>query len=233
MNFKIITIFPDFFTGPLRYGVLARAIKEGIIRVDIYNLRDFTMDLHRSVDDKPYGGGTGMVMRVEPIWQAVESIKTEDSKIILLSASGKLFTQEVARTLAKEKELILICGRYEGVDERVAEFVADMELSIGNFVLSGGETAALAVIETVARLIPGVVGKEESVKHESFSNGLLEHPQYTRPREFKGMKVPDVLFSGNHGKIEEWRKKAAMEKTRKNRPDLIKKERKDGNYQGD
>ncbi len=233
MNFKIITIFPDFFTSPLRYGVLARAIKEGIIKVEIYNLRDYTRDLHRSVDDKPYGGGAGMVMMVEPIWKAVNSVRTEKSRVILLSASGKLFTQDVARELAREDELILICGRYEGVDERVAESIADMELSIGNFVLSGGETAALAVIETVSRLIPGVVGKEESVENESFSDGLLEHPQYTRPREFMGMKVPDVLFSGNHGKIEEWKKRAALEKTMKNRPDLIKKERKDGNHQGD
>jgi len=233
VNFKIITIFPDFFTSPLRYGVLARAIKEGIIKVEIYNLRDYTRDLHRSVDDKPYGGGAGMVMMVEPIWKAVNSVRTEKSRVILLSASGKLFTQDVARELAREDELILICGRYEGVDERVAESIADMELSIGNFVLSGGETAALAVIETVSRLIPGVVGKEESVENESFSDGLLEHPQYTRPREFMGMKVPDVLFSGNHGKIEEWKKRAALEKTMKNRPDLIKKERKDGNHQGD
>ena len=228
MRFKIITIFPDFFSSPLRYGVLARAIKNGIINVDIYNLRDYTDDVHKTVDDRPFGGGPGMVMMVEPIWRAVESLKTAESKVLLLSASGKLFDQKMAETLAREKELILICGRYEGVDERVAEHIADLEVSIGNFVLSGGEVAALVIIETIARLIPGVVGKEESVEIESFSEGLLEHPQYTRPRDFKGMRVPDVLFSGNHGKIEKWRKKAAMEKTMKNRPDLIKKERKDG-----
>ena len=228
MRFKIITIFPDFFSSPLRYGVLARAIKNGIINVDIYNLRDYTDDVHKTVDDRPFGGGPGMVMMVEPIWRAVESLKTAESKVLLLSASGKLFDQKMAETLAREKELILICGRYEGVDERVAEHIADLEVSIGNFVLSGGEVAALVIIETIARLIPGVVGKEESVEIESFSEGLLEHPQYTRPRDFKGMRVPDVLFSGNHGKIKEWRKKAAMEKTMKNRPDLIKKERKDG-----
>lgn len=228
MRFKIITIFPDFFSSPLRYGVLARAIKNGIINVDIYNLRDYTDDVHKTVDDRPFGGGPGMVMMVEPIWRAVESLKTAESKVLLLSASGKLFDQKMAKNLAREEELILICGRYEGVDERVAEHIADLEVSIGNFVLSGGEVAALVIIETIARLIPGVVGKEESVEIESFSEGLLEHPQYTRPRDFRGMRVPDVLFSGNHGKIKEWRKKAAMEKTMKNRPDLIKKERKDG-----
>jgi len=228
LRFKIITIFPDFFSSPLRYGVLARAIKNGIINVDIYNLRDYTDDVHKTVDDRPFGGGPGMVMMVEPIWRAVESLKTAESKVLLLSASGKLFDQKMAETLAREKELILICGRYEGVDERVAEHIADLEVSIGNFVLSGGEVAALVIIETIARLIPGVVGKEDSLETESFSGGLLEHPQYTRPRDFKGMRVPDVLFSGNHGKIEKWRKKAAMEKTMKNRPDLIKKERKDG-----
>jgi len=228
LRFKIITIFPDFFSSPLRYGVLARAIKNGIINVDIYNLRDYTDDVHKTVDDRPFGGGPGMVMMVEPIWRAVESLKTAESKVLLLSASGKLFDQKMAKNLAREEELILICGRYEGVDERVAEHIADLEVSIGNFVLSGGEVAALVIIETIARLIPGVVGKEESVEIESFSEGLLEHPQYTRPRDFRGMRVPDVLFSGNHGKIKEWRKKAAMEKTMKNRPDLIKKERKDG-----
>ena len=228
MRFKIITIFPDFFSSPLRYGVLARAIKNGIINVDIYNLRDYTDDVHKTVDDRPFGGGPGMVMMVEPIWRAVESLKTAESKVLLLSASGKLFDQKMAKNLAREEELILICGRYEGVDERVAEHIADLEVSIGNFVLSGGEVAALVIIETIARLIPGVVGKEDSLETESFSGGLLEHPQYTRPRDFRGMRVPDVLFSGNHGKIKEWRKKAAMEKTMKNRPDLIKKERKDG-----
>ncbi len=226
MNFKIITIFPDFFTTPFKYGIIGRAIKNGTISADIYNLRDYAEDAHRSVDDRPYGGGAGMVMMVGPIWKAVKSLKGNFSRVLLLSPSGKLFNQLLAEKLSKEKELILICGRYEGVDERVAETIADMELSVGDYVLSGGEAAALIVVETIARLIPGVLGKEESLEKESFKDSLLEYPQYTRPRDFMGMKVPEVLFGGNHDKIRKWRERASLAKTKRNRPELIK-ERKD------
>ena len=222
MKFSILTIFPGFFSSPLKYGVLSRAIEEGKIQVEIYNLRDFAYDLHRSVDDRPFGGGSGMIMKIEPIWEALSAIKTPDSRVILLSAAGKLFTQEKAVEFSGQNHLILICGRYEGVDERVAENLVDEEISVGDYVLSGGEPAALIVMDAVARLVPGVI-REESTKIESFSGGLLEYPQYTRPRDFRGMRVPDVLFSGDHDKIEEWRKRKALEKTMKNRPDLIRK----------
>ncbi len=227
MKFSIITIFPGFFSSPLKYGILSRAIEEGKIQVEIYNLRDFASDLHRSVDDRPFGGGSGMIMKIEPIWKALSAIKTSDSRAILLSAAGKLFTQEKAKELSGQKHIILICGRYEGVDERVAENLVDDEISVGDYVLSGGEPAALIVMDTVTRLVPGVI-REESTKIESFSSGLLEYPQYTRPRDFRGMVVPEVLFSGDHGKIEKWRKRKALEKTVKNRPDLVRKRRNHG-----
>lgn len=234
MKIDIITIFPDFFTSPLKYGVLSRAIKKGLIEINVINLRNYTIDRHMTVDDRVYGGGKGMVLKVDPIYWAVESVKEESSHVILLSAQGKLFTQQDAWRLSRLSHLILICGRYEGVDERVAEHIADEELSIGDYVISGGEPAALVVIDAVARLIPGVVGKWESVQQESFQTELLDHPHYTRPPEFKGWKVPEVLLSGNHGKISIWRKKKALEKTLKNRPDLIKrKERKNGADKGD
>ncbi len=231
MKFSIITIFPDFFSSPLKYGVLSRAIEGGKIKVEIYNLRDFASDLHRSVDDRPFGGGAGMIMKIGPIWEALSAIKTPDSHVILLSAGGKLFSQEKARELSGQGHIVLICGRYEGVDERVAENLVDEEISVGDYVLSGGEPAALIIMDTIARLIPGVI-KEESAREESFSEGLLEYPQYTRPRNFRGMKVPEVLFSGDHGKIEEWKKRKALEKTMKNRPELIEKRRKHGADKG-
>jgi len=224
LKFTILTIFPDFFTSPLKYGVVGRAIKSGLIEVEIYNLRDFTKDLHRSVDDRPFGGGAGMIMKIESIYEALTGLKKNHSYSILLSAGGKLFDQKRALELSKKKHLILICGRYEGVDERVAENLVDEELSVGNYVLSGGEPAALVILDSVSRLIPGVLGKEEALREESFSSGLLEYPQYTRPRDFKGFSVPEVLFSGDHGKIEEWRRKKALEKTLKNRPELIRRD---------
>ncbi len=227
MKFSIITIFPDFFSSPLKYGVLSRAIKEGKIQVEIFNLRDFTKDLHRSVDDRPFGGGAGMIMKIEPIWEALSSIKTPRSHTILLSAGGRIFNQQKAKHLSKKEHIILICGRYEGVDERVAENLVEEEISVGDYVLSGGEPAALIIMDAVVRLLPGVI-KDQSLEYESFSRQLLEYPQYTRPRNFRGMRVPEVLFSGDHGKIDKWRKKKALEKTLKNRPDLIEKRRDHG-----
>ncbi len=229
MKFHVLTIFPDFFRGPLDHGVVAKAREAGSLEIQIHNLRDWTQDRHKTVDDRPFGGGEGMLLKPEPIFEAVESIWPERSgrkKVILLSAQGRLFDQSVARRLAGDAdELLLLCGRYEGVDERVARHLADEELSIGNFVLSGGELAAAVVVDTVARLLPGVLGNEASAVWESFSeagNGaaLLDCPQYTRPAEFRGFRVPEILLSGNHEEIRKWRRKAAEEKTARMRPDL-------------
>ncbi len=228
MRIDILTIFPEYFISPFKYGVLARAIDKGIIKINPINLRDFTHDLHRTTDDRPYGGGEGMVMKIEPIFEALSYLQQEyDEKglVILLTPSGKLFNQKIAYKLSKEKRLIFICGRYEGVDARVSEHLSDLELSIGDYILSGGEPAVLVVIDAIARLIPGVLGKFQSTSEESFSNGtkgLLEYPHYTRPREFMGWKVPDILLSGNHSKIAKWRKNKSLEITLKNRPELLK-----------
>jgi tRNA (guanine37-N1)-methyltransferase len=224
MKFHLLTIFPDFFEGPFKYGVVARAAEFGALELHVHDLRNWTHDLHRTVDDRPFGGGEGMVLKPEPIFDAVESIwpdKTDKRKVILLSAQGRKFTQQVARELVVNEELLLICGRYEGVDERVAEHLADEELSIGDYVLSGGELAAAVVVDTVARLLPGVVGNQESTVNESFEQaGMLDCPQWTRPAEFRGWKAPDVLLGGNHAEIRKWRQRAAMEKTARLRPDL-------------
>lgn len=231
MTFHVLTIFPEFFRGPLGHGVVARAAEAGLIRVCIHNLRDWTTDKHRTVDDRPFGGGEGMVLKPEPIFRAVETIWPErqpGQRVILLTPQGKLFNQAVARRLSQERELLLICGRYEGVDERVAEHLADEELSIGDYVLSGGELAACVVIDAVARLIPGVLGNQDSTAQESFTApgdelGILDYPQYTRPAEFRGWKVPEVLLSGNHEEIRRWRRQAALEKTARLRPELLQK----------
>lgn len=219
MKFDIITIFPDLFKGFLIESLLARAQKKNLIKINVHNLRKWTKDKHKTVDDRPYGGGAGMLLKIEPISKAVLSIKNQvlrnknkKSRVILLSAKGKTFNQKKARELAKYEQLIFICGRYEGVDERVAKYVADEEISIGNYVLFGGEVPTMVIIETISRLIPGVVAKEESVKNESFTKKTAkEHPHYTRPEVFvlkgKKLKVPPVLLSGNHKDIEEWRKK--------------------------
>lgn len=218
MKFDIITIFPEIFSGFVKESLLARAQKKNLIKINLHNLRKWTNDKHKTVDGRPYGGGAGMVLKIEPIFKAVKFLerKTKNAKrktrIILFSAKGKTFTQKDARRLAKYNQLIFICGRYEGVDERVAKYVADEEISIGDYVLFGGEVAAMVVIEAMARLIPGVVAKEESIKNESFSKGdNKEHPHYTRPEVFnlngRKLEVPKVLLSGNHKKIEEWRKK--------------------------
>jgi tRNA (guanine37-N1)-methyltransferase len=229
MKFHVLTIFPEFFRGPFEHGVVAKACESGLVSIRIHNLRDWTQDRHKTVDDRPFGGGEGMLLKPEPIFDAVETIWPErptGAKVVLLSAQGRLFDQAVARELSTASELLLICGRYEGVDERVAEKLADEEISIGNYVLSGGELAAAVVIDAVARLQPGVLGNEASTVWESFSghgNGanLLDCPQYTRPAEFRGSRVPDILLSGNHEEIRKWRRKAAEEKTARMRPDLL------------
>ena len=227
MKFHLLTIFPDFFTGPLNYGVVARAAEFGSLEAHVHDLRNWTHDLHRTVDDRPFGGGEGMLLKPEPIFDAVETIwpsRTPKQKVILLSAQGRKFTQQIARELLENEELLLICGRYEGVDERVAQHLADDELSIGDYVLSGGELAAAVVMDAVARLLPGVVGNQDSTVNESFEQGILDCPQWTRPAEFRGWKAPDVLLGGNHAEIRKWRKQAAMEKTARLRPDLMPKE---------
>lgn len=220
MRFDILTIFPEFFQGPFAHGVLAKATEAKLIEIQIHDLRQWTADRHRTVDDRPFGGGEGMLLKPQPIFEAVESIKP--TRTILLSAQGTKFDQATARRLAEYPELLLICGRYEGVDERIAEHLADEELSVGDFVLSGGELAAAMMVDCVSRLVPGVLGNQDSALHESFSEpGLLDCPQYTRPADFRGWKVPEVLIGGNHEEIRRWRQRAAREKTARNRPDLL------------
>jgi tRNA (guanine37-N1)-methyltransferase len=224
MKFHLLTIFPEFFDGPFRHGVVARAAQAGALEIRLHDLRQWTHDVHRTVDDRPFGGGEGMLLKPEPIFDAVEAIwpaRTAQQKVILLSAQGRRFTQRVARELSERAEVLLICGRYEGVDERVAEHLADDELSIGDYVLSGGELAAAVVIDAVARLLPGVLGNRDSALNESFEDGILDCPQWTRPADFRGWKVPDVLLGGNHAEIRKWRRQAALEKTRRLRPDLL------------
>lgn len=257
MRFDIITIFPEFFTGPLDHGIVRRARESCLIEAHVHDLRAFTHDRHRTVDDRPFGGGAGMVLKPEPIFEAVESLIGKDGRapetaVVLLSASGKLFRQEISRQFAKLSRIVLICGRYEGVDERVAEHLVTDELSIGDFVLSGGELPAAAVLDVVTRLIPGALGNEESAIEESFSEpaevastrmrgvpalgtravpsttvgslptrrGILDYPHYTRPQNFRGWEVPEVLMSGNHEEIRRWRRKKALAKTLRNRPEL-------------
>ena len=231
MTFHVLTIFPEFFRGPFEHGVVERAHRAGLIQIKIHDLRTWTADRHRTVDDRPFGGGEGMVLKPGPIFEAVESIwpdraateRDPGKKVVLLSAQGRKFDQSVAREFAGLSELLLICGRYEGVDERVAEHLADEELSVGDFVLSGGELAAAMVIDVVARLKEGVLGNRDSAVYESFGeDGLLDCPQYTRPAEFRGWKAPEVLRGGNHEEIRQWRRKAAREKTARQRPDLLR-----------
>jgi len=222
VRIDVFTIFPGIFESPLRESLLGKAIETGILDVRVHDIRDFTTDRHRQVDDEPYGGGPGMVMKPEPVFAAVESLGDGPKRVILLSPAGRRLDQALARELAREPWLVLVCGRYEGVDERVVGGLPAEEVSIGDYVLSGGEIPTLALIEAVTRLVPGVVGKEESLDRESFEQGILDHPHYTRPQEFRGMTVPDVLLSGNHAEVERWRREAALEKTRRNRPDLLK-----------
>lgn len=229
MIFDIVTIFPEFFKSILEHGILRRAIEGGHATVRLHNLRDFTTDLHRSVDDRPFGGGPGMVFKPEPLFRAVEAIRRdapgETPRVILLTPQGRVFSQELAEALSSESRLILISTRYEGVDERVATHLATDEISIGDYVLSGGELPAAVLMEAVSRLLPGVLGNEESAENESFAKGeagiTLDFPHFTRPADFRGLKVPDVLLSGNHQEIAEWRRRQALLKTRRTRPDLI------------
>jgi len=222
MRFDIITIFPEMFASVFSGGVVKRALERETVRIAVHDLRDFTEDKHRQVDDRPYGGLEGMVLKPEPIFRAVEAVREDaSSRVYLLSPQGRPLDTALARELASYAQVILICGRYEGVDERVVEHLADGEISIGDYVLSGGELAAAVVVDAAARFVPGVVGKEGSVENDSFAGGILDFPQYTRPREFRGLKVPQVLFSGDHKRIERWRRKKALEKTVRQRPDLV------------
>jgi tRNA (guanine37-N1)-methyltransferase len=227
MRFDILTIFPEFFDGPFRHGVISRAHSAGLVEIGIHDLRNWSYDRHRTVDDRPFGGGEGMLLKPQPLFEAVEAlvpIRSGRRPVVLLSAQGERFTQSLAREFASLEALLLICGRYEGIDERVSEHLVDREVSVGDFVLSGGELAAAIVVDAVARLLPGVLGNEESSRNESFApenEGFLDCPQYTRPAEFRGWKVPDVLLGGNHEEIKRWRRAAALERTRRLRPDLI------------
>ncbi len=231
LRFDIITIFPEFFREVIDCGILRRARNAGLVDITAHDLRQWTTDKHHVVDDRPFGGGDGMVLKPEPIFTAVEALtgasRREEfpakTRVMLLSPQGQVFSQALAQEIAENTtHVVLICGRYEGVDERVAEAIVTDEISIGDYVLSGGEPAATVVIDAVVRLLPGALGSETSAVFESFTEGLLDHPQYTRPPEFRGMKVPEILLSGNHAEIERWRKEAAIAKTRRKRPDLLK-----------
>ena len=227
----IITIFPDFFVGAFDHGIIRRARAAGLVETTAHDLRRWTTDKHHVVDDRPFGGGEGMVLKPEPIFTAVRDLTrvadrkeySAQTRVILLSPQGRVLTQQLALDLSKNAaQMVVICGRYEGVDERVCEALATDEISIGDYVLSGGEPAAVVLIDTVVRLLPGALGNETSASNESFVEGTLDHPQYTRPTEFDGLNVPEVLLTGNHAEIARWRREAALEKTRKNRPDLLK-----------
>lgn len=223
-SFEIISIFPEIFSSYLGESIIKRAIQNELIDIKIYNLRDFSGNKHKTVDDYPYGGGPGMVMKIEPICNAVEAIKSDgiERLTILLSPQGRVFNQKIAESLSEQnKRILFICGRYEGVDERVRELLTDDEISIGDYILTGGELAALVIIDAVARLVPGVLGDDESFRDESFTSGILDYPHYTRPPEFRGLKVPDILLSGNHQEIKRWRRREALKRTLIKRPDLI------------
>jgi len=231
LRFDIITIFPEFFREVIDCGILRRARNAGLVEITAHDLRQWTTDKHHVVDDRPFGGGDGMILKPEPIFAAVEALTGADRKedlpprtrVVLLSPQGRVFSQAMAQELSEHtSRVVLLCGRYEGVDERVSDALITDEISIGDYVLSGGEPAAAVVIDATVRLLPGALGSETSAVFESFSEGLLDHPQYTRPPDFRGMKVPDVLLSGNHAQIERWRREAAIAKTRRNRPDLLK-----------
>ena len=224
MRFDILTLFPEVFSGLISSGVLGRAVKKGILEINLINIRDFGCGPHKIVDDRPFGGGAGMVMKVSPIYRALRSIDRVDGRsvVIMLSPQGDLFDQDMARELLSFKQIVLICGRYEGVDERVRLYYVDREISIGDYILSGGELAAMVIIDVVGRLIPGVLHSKDSLNEETLINGLLKYPQYTRPREFDGKKVPEVLLSGDHERIKRWRRKESLKRTLLRRPELLK-----------
>ncbi len=221
MKIDVLTLFPAMFAGPLDESIIKRARQAGLLELQLHQLRDWTHDRHKTVDDRPFGGGPGMLLKPEPIFEAVESLQREKTRVILMSPSGRKFDQAIARELAQQEHLLIVTGHYEGFDERIREALADDELSIGDYVLTNGALPAMVVIDTVARLLPGVLGDDASATEESFSHGLLEYPQWTRPAEFRGMKVPDVLVSGNHAEIAKWRAEQAKQRTREQRPDLI------------
>ena len=221
MKIDVLTLFPGMFPGPLDESIIKRACESGRLRLGIRDLRDYTHDRHRKVDDRPFGGGPGMLMKPEPLFEAVEALRGEKTRVILTSPAGRPFRQEIAQELAGEEHLLLVCGSYEGFDERVRECLADDELSIGDYVLTNGALPAMVIIDAVTRLLPGVLGDDESSVDESFSDGLLEYPQYTRPAEFRGMSVPEVLLSGDHASIERWRREQARLRTGQRRPDLL------------
>ena len=221
MKIDVLTLFPGMFPGPLDESIIKRACESGRLRLGIHDLRDYTHDRHRTVDDRPFGGGPGMLMKPEPLFEAVEALRGEKTRVILTSPAGRLFRQEIARELAAEEHLLLVCGSYEGFDERVRQGLADDELSIGDYVLTNGALPAMVIIDAVTRLLPGVLGDDESSQDESFSGCLLEYPQYTRPAEFRGMNVPEVLLSGDHAAIEKWRREQATVQTGQRRPDLL------------
>lgn len=229
MRIHVLTLFPEIFSGPLEASILGRAREEGLLDVRVHDIRDYTRDRHRTADDTPFGGGAGMVMKPEPVFAAVEAIRArggggdEMSRILLMTPQGRLFDQEQARSLSREEELLIICGRYEGVDERIRRELVTDEISIGDYVLTGGELPALVVIDAVTRLLPGAVGERESIENDSFYNYRLDYPHYTRPRSFRGLEVPEVLLSGHHERIRRWRKRQALLRTLKRRPDLLEK----------
>jgi len=220
MRIDVLTLFPEMFAGPLDVSMVARARKSGLLDLQIRNLRDWTHDRHKTVDDRPFGGGPGMVLKPEPIFEAVEALAGEKSRVVMMAPTGRPFTQAIARELGQSEHLLFLCGSYEGFDERIRTLIHD-ELSIGDYVLTNGGLPAMVVIDAVTRLIPGVLGDDESATDESFSHGLLEYPHYTRPAEFRGMKVPEVLMSGNHAEIEKWRREQARVRTTERRPDLL------------
>ncbi len=227
MQIDILTLFPEMFEGPFSVGLFQKAVERGLVKVELHNFREQTHDRHSSVDDAPYGGGAGMVLKPEPIFETVEALlaepNTESPPVILLTPQGRVFNQQIAAELAKKPRMILICGRYEGVDERVREHLATDEISIGDYVLGGGELAAMVVVDAVTRLIPGVVGSEESAADDSHSTGLLKYPQYTRPSQFRDWAVPEILLSGNHARIAEWRRQQSIDRTGKRRPDMLER----------
>lgn len=223
MRFDILTLFPDMFGGPFGESIIRRGQDKGLIQIGLHQIRDYTVDRHRTVDDAPYGGGAGMLMKPEPLSAAIESAKklNTDATVLLTTPQGKLLTQKLAQELSLKPGLIIICGRYEGVDERIHQHYVDQEISIGDYVLSGGELAAMVLVDSVTRLIPGVLGSDESASTDSFGDGLLEYPQYTRPPEFNGLPVPAPLLSGNHAEIIRWRREQSLKRTAERRPDLL------------
>ncbi len=225
MNFYVLTLFPEMIQDGLNHSIISRAVENDLISLKAINIRDYTLSKHKKVDDYPYGGGAGLVMQAEPIYNAFMSIKDEigeNTKVVYMSPKGKVFNQKLASELAKEKDLVILCGHYEGVDQRIIDEIVTDEISIGDYILTGGELSAMVIIDSVSRLLPEVLGKAESFMDESFSNGLLEYPQYTRPQNFMGREVPEVLLSGNHGKINEWRLQQSLALTKERRPDILK-----------